>query len=240
MSSHRPVVIAAGLSLALHATVLLVWGGARDRAVLRPTQVPSVPLQVEVMRLAGIVPSARSTPTSPDSTREPGHPERSRGTGLRAARDLPAASAPAVLAVLTAPGEAPGEAVVAPAGPSSPGNAPADVAGAAATEKLAPGDLNGEGAGAAETLDTSALSRRLQEGALRCYPSAARRFRQLGEAQVRFCLDGAGALREATVAVSSGSALLDHAASECVVPGAAPFGPETFGRCFTVPVRFRK
>ena len=61
----------------------------------------------------------------------------------------------------------------------------------------------------------------------------------MGEAQVRFCLDSHGALRESTVSSSSGFELLDVAASKCVVPGAAPFGAETFGRCFTVPVRFR-
>jgi protein TonB len=233
VSSQRPVVIAAGLSLALHATALLVWGGLGERAVLHSTAVPPPPVQVEVMRLAGIIPSARSTPL--DSVREPGPPERSRGTGPRAAQEVPAASAPAVLA---APGAALAEAVAEPAGPASPGSVPAEGAGAAAAEQAAQGDPTREGTGAPGTLDTSALSRRLQEGALRCYPPAARRFRQQGEAKVRFCLDGAGALREAAVAASSGSALLDRAASECVVPGAAPFGPETFGRCFTVPVRF--
>ncbi|MBS1153506.1 MAG: hypothetical protein H6Q89_5204, partial [Myxococcaceae bacterium] len=114
------------------------------------------------------------------------------------------------------------------AGEPSPGNGGARVPGVAA-----------EGAQGPEApLDTAALSRRLQQVALRCYPAAARRFRQTGEAQVRFCLDGAGALRESKVIQSTGSALLDHAATDCVVPGAAPFGPETFGRCFAVPVRF--
>lgn len=89
-------------------------------------------------------------------------------------------------------------------------------------------------------LDTSEFSRRLQEGALRCYPVAARRFRQTGEAKIRFCVDAAGALSQSVVAATSGSDLLDRAAIECVLPGAAPFLPGAFGHCFTLPVRFQQ
>ena len=49
-----------------------------------------------------------------------------------------------------------------------------------------------------------------QLAALRCYPAAARRFRQSGDGQVRFCLDPAGALKDSTVAQSTGSELLDE------------------------------
>ena len=114
---------------------------------------------------------------------------------------------------------------------------PSDIAGSASpVEAASPGPEANSPDGA--PIDTTALSRRLQQVALRCYPAAARRFRQTGEAQIRFCVDPEGTLREVTVVRSTSSELLDHAAIDCVVPGAAPFGPETFGRCFTVPVRF--
>lgn len=104
----------------------------------------------------------------------------------------------------------------------------------------APAAAPTSGAPPAPSLDTAELSRRLQAVAARCYPAAARRFRQTGEAEVRFCLDAAGVLAEATVSRSSGSDLLDQAARGCVVPGAAPYGAEARGHCFTVPVRFHQ
>jgi protein TonB len=74
--------------------------------------------------------------------------------------------------------------------------------------------------------------------AARCYPAAARRFRQAGEVLVHFCVDQAGAVASSEVHRSSQSPVLDGAATQCVVPQAAPFPPGAFGRCFDVPVRF--
>jgi TonB family protein len=220
-------LVAAGLSVALHAGALLFFAREVSPAVVTSPAASEKPLQVEVMR-----------------------------TGLVSAAPRPAA-APVAVAPVAAPARAVARRpeTIAPAGvpqarPSAitreeesgdveegglMGGVPDPVGGDPAPSTVA----ESKGArGADAPLDTAALSRRLQQVALRCYPAAARRFRQTGEAQVRFCLDGAGALRESTVVHSAGSDLLDRAARECVVPGAAPFGPETFGRCFTVPVRF--
>ena len=171
------------------------------------------------MRLSGMVPSPTPAALQPRPVEvevmrpsaKPVHPERSRRADVEVV--VEEVGSPVAAEVTVAPQELDTSPASAAPGP---------------TEAVAP------------PLDTSALSRQLQEGALRCYPAGARRFRQTGEAQVRFCLDRAGTLSETTLASSSGSALLDVAARECVVPGAAPFGPETFGRCFTLPVRFRQ
>lgn len=79
---------------------------------------------------------------------------------------------------------------------------------------------------------------RLLAAAVKCYPAAARRFRQKGTVSLSFCADGSGAARDAKVTQSSGSALLDDAATGCVVENAAPFPPEAAGQCFALPVRF--
>jgi TonB family protein len=86
--------------------------------------------------------------------------------------------------------------------------------------------------------DLSPLVRKLQAAAARCYPEGARRFRQSGVATVEFCLDAQGALLRSHVLGSSGSALLDDAATQCVVPGALPAGAAIGQGCFTLPVRF--
>jgi hypothetical protein len=55
---------------------------------------------------------------------------------------------------------------------------------------------------------------------------------------LEFCLDSGGALLRGAVRGSSGSALLDEAATGCVLPGALPAGAEVGAGCFTLPVRF--
>src|SRR5262249_24079316 len=60
------------------------------------------------------------------------------------------------------------------------------------------------------------LHRRLAESAQRCYPSAARRLRLRGEVGLHFCLSEQGRASVASLRGSTGSALLDAAARECV------------------------
>lgn len=205
-------MVAAGVSIALHLGVVglvLRPGGSA------PGLPAAKPVQVDVLRLTGLISRvAAPPPTTTAPTQAPAQEDR---------RARPSAAKRPDSAPLTQ------------------GRVEGLVAAAEATPVVAGGlEETGEllAAPPGVALDTTALSRRLQQVALRCYPAAARRFRQTGEAQVRFCLDAAGGLREATVSSSSGSDLLDAAATGCVIPGATPFGPETFGRCFTVPVRF--
>lgn len=87
--------------------------------------------------------------------------------------------------------------------------------------------------------DASALATiqaRLAAQRDRCYPRAAARLRLAGTAKVKFCIGGDGAPTGVQIAQSSGEALLDRAATDCVVKGAAPL-PQV-SRCILVPVDF--
>jgi TonB family protein len=88
------------------------------------------------------------------------------------------------------------------------------------------------------SFDAAALHARLADSAQRCYPAAARRFGLTGQATVDFCLDASGALSSTALSLSTGQALLDTAARDCVVKGALPFPTEAAGGCYSVPVRF--
>lgn len=92
---------------------------------------------------------------------------------------------------------------------------------------------------ARRAFDVTALHAALAESARRCYPPAAKRYHLTGEAQVDFCLDGAGALSSTKLLSSTGQQLLDAAARECVISGALPLPAEASGGCYSVPVRFR-
>ena len=80
------------------------------------------------------------------------------------------------------------------------------------------------------------LHRRLAESAQRCYPSTARRLRLRGEVGLHFCLSEQGRVSVASLRGSTGSALLDAAARECVLAGALP-APGIAG-CYDVPIKF--
>ena len=80
------------------------------------------------------------------------------------------------------------------------------------------------------------LHRRLAESARHCYPSTARRLRLRGEVGLHFCLSEHGRASVASLRGSTGSALLDAAARECVLDGALP-APGIAG-CYDVPIKF--
>jgi TonB family protein len=80
------------------------------------------------------------------------------------------------------------------------------------------------------------LHRRLADSARRCYPGTARRLRLRGEVGLHFCLSEEGRADAATLHGSTGSALLDLAARECVLAGALPARGIT--GCYDVPIKF--
>ena len=92
-------------------------------------------------------------------------------------------------------------------------------------------------AGATDTGAVGEIVRRLRSAAAGCYPYAAVRFGIEGTTRLRFCIGDKGEPRAAEVVNSSGSALLDSAAVDCVLPSAMPF-PAISRPCVTVPVRF--
>jgi protein TonB len=154
--------------------------------------------------------------------------ERRPRAAARGARlEAPASAPPAVGAVTAA---APSVAEIAEGvGAEGAGgeSAPAEAGSAAGT---------GTGVEGGGSTALAELASRLGDAARGCYPAAARRLRLRGEVGVVFCVGEGGLASSVRVERSSGSALLDGAASSCVVPGALP-SPGASG-CFSLPVRF--
>jgi TonB family protein len=127
--------------------------------------------------------------------------------------------------------------------PELAGGGPHSAEGPASEAVGAPGSPSGAGpardaagGGPAFGARLGELHRRLAEAAARCYPAAARRFRLTGQVPLHFCLDAAGVATALSLEGSTGSAVLDRSALECVLPGAQPLSG--FEGCFLVPVRF--
>lgn len=120
----------------------------------------------------------------------------------------------------------------APPGESSGGPAPGGPRG-----EVSPDVRSGPGASGSPAL-LGELSQRLAWSAMRCAPQGAVRSSRGGppEVPLHFCLDAAGRPSAVDLEGTTGSELLDRAARECVVPGAAPLPP--LPGCYTVAVRF--
>jgi TonB family protein len=115
--------------------------------------------------------------------------------------------------------------------PSTGAEARAQVGGA-----TAPGAA-GEGPAPGRDL-LAELQALLAARAARCYPPAAVRLGLTGTTTVAFCITATGIARDIAVRGSSGEALLDRAATACVVEGAGPLPP--LPDCLVVPVEFRR
>ena len=99
----------------------------------------------------------------------------------------------------------------------------------------------GEGAERSEADGAGPLDeihRRLALAAPGCYPGPARRFGWEGTATLRFCVGPGGEATQVQVAQSSGRALLDQAAADCVVREAQPF--PAVKECLVVDVHFAR
>jgi TonB family protein len=79
---------------------------------------------------------------------------------------------------------------------------------------------------------------RLQTAATSCYPATARRFHLTGKTVVSFCVGLEGRAHKIAVSQSSGTTVLDEAATQCVIEKSLPFPLETSGHCFEGPVNF--
>jgi len=209
-----------GLSALFHLCI-----GAALLLAPRPGPAPAAPPRATRIRLV----SAGGAPDPLPA--KAARPARALGP----ARARPGQARPAIPGPLVPQAAAAGavSGSAARSGPEAP--SPGTGAGPAAPggTSSAPGPA-GPAGGAG--LATQELSRRLALAARSCYPPAARRLRAQGEVVVEFCLDDRGASRSIRVDRPSGSALLDRAAAECVVPRALP--AEGARGCFTLPVRF--
>lgn len=198
------------------------------------TQDPPTP-RAEA-RDATPTPVATSPRPEPD-THAHGHADAYADAGTDTAMDAGAATA------APEPPDGP------PTSPSLGARTPADArTGAPDGDNAGPGDAaaaRSEGIGAAHPGAptappdaASAVHALLAAAARGCAPSLPRSLRQAGTVEVAFCVDQHGRAAGLRVLRSSGSPLLDAAASTCVLPRAEPFPPIALGGCFSVPVRF--
>lgn len=255
----RRAAAALVLSLGLHVGVLglFAWA-AGSRSSGRPEPPAgsrrAVASSTRVRLLGGAAPrpAVKLTPMGGDPMAVPPHPVGG-GTAphrARRVRGQPASrldeTTPllpptrealpesAARAVEEQPGSPESQARVAgrepPAGSGEGGEQGGSLGGEAA------GSAGGDPGGDAESMALAELHRRLAAAARRCYPNAARRFRARGTVMLSFCLEPGGGVASASVAQGSGSALLDRAAADCVLPGALPI-PGVAG-CYTVPIIF--
>ncbi len=235
-------------SLALHGGALLWLVQGRAAAPAPPPAATASATRVVLFDVAsppgaGSVPAAarqeraRVSPQAPVRS-APSRPSRSPEAPAAPSAAVESDSTDSVASAETSPavasaGAAPGEGWrgddAAPVGLASTANGPAGSPEDSGSGGGVPG-----GRGSAPEI--AELHQRLAAAALRCYPDAARRFRARGEVVVSFCLDGTGNATDVARVASSGSALLDRAATECVLPGALPV-PGAAG-CYRVPVVF--
>jgi protein TonB len=223
-------------SLVIHAGIVcgwLVWGTASDGVPLGD----SIP--VDILTLAAVAPPAEEKPVAIQAV----------GTSVRSKNRTRSSAtvklAPPVRVDIQPLGDAQRAplAVTAAAPPEPSPEESAAVAGAGSpagrvlpeTAATVPPAL--VAAGANDTGAVAEIVRRLRSVAASCYPYAAVRSNLQGTTRLRFCVDQTGAARDAQVVDSSGSAILDSAALDCVLDSAAPF-PATSRTCLTVPVRF--
>lgn len=81
------------------------------------------------------------------------------------------------------------------------------------------------------------LLRHLQARTVGCYPRSAERRGVEGTTELSFCVGDAGQVSSILVRKSSGSRVLDEAATDCVLRGAAPL-PAPPGCISSLPIRF--
>jgi len=233
----RGLGIGLGISIALHAFMGL-WlvrergpapeapvGGGREVELIEVQVVPTGGREVSPAPGGGgpAQSSALSALASeaPVPSRSPAPPE--------ATPPSPGTAAPGSVAVVPEPG-------LSTAGGGSGGTAPGPSSPTGGSGAAAPGPGSSAGGGSGVPPSTNLLMARLSAAALRCYPAEAVRFHLSGEARLSFCLGDDGRASAVAVARSSGSEVLDRAASDCVLPGALPL-PGAAG-CYELPVRF--
>jgi len=219
---------ALALSALMHTTVL----GALLLSVRPPPSLPS-PLLVRFLKVSAGAEAPHSEVSSlTEAALGPARPARGP-TAARPPKTAPAKSAGPVPVELLPPSTLMATLGV-PGGPALEERPGAAEGGGAQARAEAGGSLAHGAAPSASRLGE--LHRRLAEAAARCYPAAARRFRLQGQVPLHFCLDAAGTATALNLQGSTGSAVLDRSALECVVPGAQPLSG--FEGCFLVPVHF--
>ncbi|MFT3711038.1 MAG: TonB family protein [Archangium sp.] len=232
MKRWPPWAIALVVTVSVHAVIVgwLVWRDAPPPIAPVTVQLKDAKALTRVAVLNRAKSAGAPAPQQAAPTAAPSEKPRAATTPAAPSSAEPSTASAAVPEVMLpagddGAGEGQGD---APAAPSSA----AEGDGSAGQGGAAP-------APAAPTPDFDALVHgRLVNAAAQCYPAAARRFKQQGTVELSFCADASGALNQGSVKKSSGSELLDRAATECVLARASPFPSGAEGRCYSLPVRF--
>ena len=217
----KKIALAVGASVLAHAVLFFAMGWVARKVVadvvVRPPTPSSHVLRVEMMgrsHAAAVAEVPRVVAVAAVARRAA---VSTKTVGGEVPVEVAQVEAPAVAAK-----EVEGEVVAAVGG------------AVAAALPRGPG-LGTEGVGGVDTVRLHAL---LAAAAERCYPQAAKTFRLRGECEVRFCVGDSGQAGSIELKTTTGSAVLDGAARECVVQQAAPFPREIVAGCYLVPVRF--
>jgi TonB family protein len=213
--------------MALHATLGERRGPMDQVRAPSVTQAPSAP----VFRVAMLAPLSRQSPGSPEASPAVPPPTPRAGPRLQGHPALSNFGPPTAELATAAGTGSPADATFT----EFEGGPTAEPQATEPARPLGDGGRSGGGPGADVV---AAMHQRLAAAAGRCYPQAARRFRQQGSVGMSFCVDLGGFPTQVQVTEPSGLELLDAAARDCVVPGASPFPQSAAGTCFTVPVRF--
>lgn len=240
--TRRAWLWALAASVGLHVVVLSALLTTRLPTVRLPTGAAPAEAKRTLFKV-GVQSRPKEVAGAPLAAAD----EATKPGGARTKEASPAPPVPALEQAspdLAPGGEAPppaesGEGVAeSPTAQSSPGGQGVPSGEGASGPVAAPGAAAAEATGGAGLEVAAQVHARLAAAAERCYPASARRYQQRGTVEVRFCVDGQGAARDAQVLRTSGAGLLDAAVGDCVLPAAAPLPEVARGRCFTVPVRF--
>lgn len=223
MTSSRVIAGAAG-SLAIHGGLLAaLFFGARSLRHEKPAVAVPVEVTQRTVFRVGVHSPQPAAAVAPASPAKPGGSSGVPRATAPAAPNLATADVPAGPAeTSTGTGEGTSEA----AGPSE-----------AVSDTPSVGSAGGDAPAPAVDDVTPHVHSRLAQAAQQCYPSAARRFRQVGHVGLSFCVSALGSVERVQVD-PSGLELLDEAARDCVLLRATPFPEGAHGRCFAVPVQF--
>jgi TonB family protein len=243
----RRLLLALALSAAVHGSILVAaaWlpapaGGppaaAIDFDVVEREAVVEEPVEPAAAepRRPHAPPPGRPAPGTPDAVPParpaPAAPEASPGETPPAVGALAAADA------LPATADGVPVAVAATAAPGALGGGGSASGVAAGTGPGGPGVSSRAGSGAGGGSPHGAILARLRARTAGCYPRAAVRRAVEGVTHVSFCVASDGAPADLRLVASSGSTVLDDAAVDCVVRGAAPLPGA--GACVQVPIDF--
>jgi TonB family protein len=246
----RRLLLAVAASVAAHGAILVAaaWlpapaaPGAEETIAFEVVETEPEPVvepapepePAPVMPASRIAARPAPAPPAPDAARAPESPEPPGAPAPEPPPDEPLSGALAAADAL--PADAAGGIPVAVSSHAVAGALTGGAGRGGGGAGVGTGSSAGIGPGGGGGNAHGALLARLRSRTAGCYPRAAVRRRVEGVARVSFCVAPDGTPDSLRLVAGSGSHLLDGAALDCVVRGAAPL-PDP-GACVVVPIDF--